>query len=87
MKKEYEIMKEIKRLKSIRGSGTELISVYIPAGFQISEEVARLREEYSQSSNIKSKTTRTNVLSAIEKIMQYLKLFKETPKNGLVVFC
>jgi len=27
------------------------------------------------------------VLSAIEKIMQYLKLFKETPKNGLVVFC
>ncbi|MGB9732623.1 MAG: peptide chain release factor aRF-1 [Candidatus Micrarchaeia archaeon] len=87
MKKEYEIMKEIKRLKSIRGSGTELISVYIPAGFQISEEVAKLREEYSQSSNIKSKTTRTNVLSAIEKIMQYLKLFKETPKNGLVVFC
>ncbi len=87
MKKEYEIMKEIKRLKSVRGSGTELISVYIPAGFQISEEVAKLREEYSQSSNIKSKTTRTNVLSAIEKIMQYLKLFRETPKNGLVVFC
>ncbi|MGC8710581.1 MAG: peptide chain release factor aRF-1 [Candidatus Micrarchaeia archaeon] len=87
MKKEYEIMKEIKRLKSIRGSGTELISVYMPAGFQISEEVARLREEYSQSSNIKSKTTRTNVLSAIDKIMQYLKLFKEVPKNGIAIFC
>ncbi len=87
MKKEYEMMKELKRLGSIRGSGTELITVYIPAGYQISEEVARLREEYSQSSNIKSKTTRTNVLSAIDKIMQYLKLFKEAPKNGLAIFC
>lgn len=86
MKNEYSMIKEIKRLKSIRGSGTQLISVYIPAGFHLSEEIAKLREEYSQSSNIKSKTTRTNVLSAIDKIIGYLRLFKETPKNGLVVF-
>ncbi len=87
MKKEYNLIKEMKRLKSIRGSGTQLISVYIPAGYQISEVVAKLRNEYSQSGNIKSKTTRTNVLSAIDKIMQYLKLFKQTPPNGLAVFC
>ncbi len=79
-------MKEIKRLRSVRGSGTELISVYIPSGFQMSEEVSRLREEYSQSSNIKSKSTRTNVLAAIDKIIQYLKLFRVTPKNGIAVF-
>ncbi|MEM3781804.1 MAG: peptide chain release factor aRF-1, partial [Candidatus Micrarchaeaceae archaeon] len=48
---------------------------------------AKLRQEYNQSGNIKSKTTRTNVQSAIDKIIQYLKLYKETPKNGLVVFC
>jgi len=87
MKEEYNMHREIKRLKSIKGNGTELISIYIPAGFQISEETNKLREERSTSSNIKSKTTRTNVISAIDKIMQYLRLFKETPKNGLAIFC
>ncbi|MGC8586778.1 MAG: peptide chain release factor aRF-1 [Candidatus Micrarchaeia archaeon] len=87
MKEEYNMHREIKRLKSIRGNGTELISIYIPAGFQISEETNKLREERSTSSNIKSKTTRTNVISAIDKIIQYLRLFKETPKNGLAIFC
>ncbi len=86
MKKEYEMLKEIKILKSVRGSGTELISIYIPAGYQLSEETNRLRQEHSQSGNIKSKSTRTNVQSAIDKILQYLKLYRETPKNGLVVF-
>ncbi len=84
---DYSIMKELKRLKSIRGSGTELISVYIPSGFQLNEEISKLREEYSQSSNIKSKSTRTNVLGAIDKIIQYLRLYKHTPKNGLAIFC
>ena len=83
---DYSIMKELKRLKSIRGSGTELISVYVPAGFQINEEISKLREEYSQSSNIKSKSTRSNVLGAIDKIIQYLRLYKQTPKNGLAIF-
>ena len=87
MKKEYDMVKEIKRLKSVRGSGTELISVYIPAGFQLSDEVSRLKGEHSQSGNIKSSSTRDNVQSALDKIIQYLKLFRETPKNGLVVFC
>lgn len=86
MHKEYAMLREIRRLKSIRGSGTQLISVYVPAGYNISEEIARLKNEYSTSSNIKSKQTRTNVLGAIDKILQYLKLYRETPKNGLVVF-
>ena len=76
MKNEYSINKEIRKLKGVRGYGTELISVYIPAGFQLSEETAKLREEYSQSSNIKSKSVRTNVQSALDKIIQYLKLFR-----------
>ncbi|MEM3841570.1 MAG: peptide chain release factor aRF-1 [Candidatus Micrarchaeaceae archaeon] len=87
MKQEYDIKKELKRLASIRGSGTELISIYVPPDFQISDEVAKLRDEHSQSSNIKSKTTRLNVQGAIEKIIQYLKLYKQPPKNGLAVFC
>ncbi|MCL5405064.1 MAG: peptide chain release factor aRF-1 [Candidatus Marsarchaeota archaeon] len=87
MKEEYHIKKELKRLASIRGSGTELISVYVPPGFPISDEIAKLRDEHGQASNIKSKTTRLNVQGALEKIMQYLKLYKTPPKNGLAVFC
>lgn len=86
MKNEYNILREIKRLKTIRGYGTELVSVYIPAGYNLAEEVAKLRNEHSQSGNIKSKSVRGNVQSALEKIMQYLKLYRETPKNGLAIF-
>ncbi|MDE1868414.1 MAG: peptide chain release factor aRF-1 [Candidatus Micrarchaeota archaeon] len=86
MKNEYDIKKELKRLKSIRGSGTELISIYVPPNFQISEEMNKLREEHGQAGNIKSKTTKQNVQGALDKLMQYLKLYKEVPKNGLVAF-
>ena len=87
MKNEYDIKKELKRLSSIKGSGTELISIYVPPDFQISDEIAKLKEEHGQASNIKSKTTKQNVQGAIEKIIQYLKLYKTPPKNGLIVFC
>ncbi len=86
-KKEYDLKKKLRKLKGIKGFGTELISIYIPPDFQIFDEIAKLREEKNQSSNIKSKTTRLNVQNSIEKIMQYLKLYKRPPKNGLIVFC
>ncbi len=86
VREEYNLTKEIKRLKSIRGYGTQLVSVYIPAGYSLAEEVARLRGEHSTSSNIKSKQTRNNVLGALDKIMQYLKLYREAPKNGMAIF-
>jgi len=87
MKKEYDIKKEIKRLSSVRGSGTELISLYVPAGGSISDAVAKLRDEHGQASNIKSSQTRGNVQGAIDKLLQYLRLYKVPPKNGLAVFC
>jgi len=87
MKNEYNIRREIKRLKTVRGYGTELISIYVPAGYPLSEEINKLKEEHSQSSNIKSKSVRTNVQSAIDKIIQYLRLYRETPKNGIAIFC
>jgi peptide chain release factor subunit 1 len=87
VKKEYTIRRELKRLENIKGSGTELISLYVPPGTQISDVTGKLRDEHGQASNIKSKTTRTNVQSAIDKILQYLKLYKQPPKNGLAIFC
>ena len=69
------------------GRGTELISLYVPPGRQISEVIAMLRHEYGTAQNIKSDTTRKNVQEAIVKVQQRLKLFKEVPEKGLVIFC
>jgi peptide chain release factor subunit 1 len=69
------------------GRGTELISLYVPPGRRIHEVMANLREEYGTASNIKSRTTRKNVQDAIDRVSQRLKLFKEPPENGLVIFC
>lgn len=83
----YTLRKQIKKLASYKGSGTQLISVYIPAGSQVHEMSNKLREELSQASNIKSKSTKTNVMGALEKIIGHLKIFKKPPENGLSVFC
>lgn len=87
MKNEYSLIKEVKRLRSIRGSGTELVTVYMPAGSQLYDTVGKLKEELNQSGNIKSSSTRKNVQAAIEKILGYLRLYRETPKNGMAIFC
>lgn len=78
-----EFLRELKRKE---GRGTELISLYIPAGRPISEVAEVLRSEYSAASNIKDRTTRHHVLDALTVVMQRLKLFKATPPNGLVIF-
>jgi len=77
----------LETLASKEGRGTELVSLYVPPGRQISEVVSMLRNEYGTASNIKSNTTRKNVQDAIVKVMQRLKLFKKVPENGLVIFC
>jgi peptide chain release factor subunit 1 len=85
-RQKYDLKRKIEELKECRGRHTELISLYIPSSKQIYDVVAYLRNEYSQSQNIKSKTTMKNVLSAIESIMSRLKNFKEPPENGIVFF-
>jgi len=82
----YKFKKKLEELKSIKGQHTELISLYIPPNRRISDVMNHLRDEYAQSSNIKSKQTRKNVLSAIESIMARLRYFKEPPPNGMVFF-
>lgn len=77
----------VKELGRIRGRHTELVSVYVPAGFNLAKVVEQIKQEQSTAQNIKSKTVRKNVMAALEKILQHLKLYKQTPANGLVVFC
>ena len=54
----YEFKKALNELTKLHGRGTELISLYVPPDKQISDVVQYLREEFSTSSNIKSKSTR-----------------------------
>ncbi len=60
--------------------------MYVPPGKQISDALNLLRNEYGTASNIKSNVTRKNVLDAIVKAQQKLKLFKDPGEKGLVVF-
>lgn len=76
----------IKEIKTKKGRGTELISLYIPAGRPLGDVTSSLREELSTASNIKDRTTRHHVLDALTVTLQRLKMFTSTPKNGLVIF-
>ena len=82
----FEFKRQLKKLAEYRGSGTELISVYIPAGSPLHDTAGKLRQELSQASNIKSKSTRTNVMGALEKILQHFKVYRQTPKDGIAIF-
>lgn len=83
----YRLRKILEALRNKEGRGTELISLYVPPGRSVSEVVNMLRQEYGTASNIKSTTTRKNVQDAIVRVTQRLKLFKQIPESGLVIFC
>ncbi len=83
----YKIRKVISELSGKEGRGTELVSLYIPPKKPIHEVIAYLRNEWGTAANIKSDTTRNHVQDALTKTMQRLKLYRDTPDNGLVIFC
>ena len=76
----------LEQLENLQGRGTELVSVYVPPGKQVSEVMNDLRNEWGTAVNIKSKTTRKNVQDALSKVMERLKLFKTIPPTGLALF-
>jgi peptide chain release factor subunit 1 len=81
-----ELKEKVTELESHKGRHTELISVYIPADYDINSVQKQLEGEKSTAKNIKSTTTRNDVTDALDKIVRYLKGLKRTPENGLVVF-
>ncbi|MEM0372453.1 MAG: peptide chain release factor aRF-1 [archaeon] len=85
-KEMYEFRKQLKFLKKQRGQGTELISVYIKPGANVNEVSNRLRDEYGQAANIKSKSTRKNVQAAIDRILTMLKGVSKPPEHGVAIF-
>ncbi|MCX6769588.1 MAG: peptide chain release factor aRF-1, partial [Candidatus Micrarchaeota archaeon] len=87
-KQKYELKKQLVKLRQMKGSGTELISVYIPAKAAIHETANKLRGEAGQAANIKSKSTRKNVTDALERILHHLKSYGNlAPASGVAIFC
>jgi peptide chain release factor subunit 1 len=82
----YELKKLINELGDIRGRNTELVSLYIPAGYDMSKISEFVTSEQSEAENIKSKHTRTNVQDALGKIGRKVSEEHETPENGVAFF-
>src|SRR5438309_7837164 len=87
MKEKLKLKKLLAELQTIRARHTQLVSVYIPAEFNLQEIVNMLRQEISLTQNVKDKTVRRNVTSALEKIIHELSMIRKTPAKGLAIFC
>jgi peptide chain release factor subunit 1 len=86
-RRKYEFRKVIEDLREYEGSGTQLVTIYIPPDKQISSVVAHVTQEHSEASNIKSKQTRTNVQDALTSIKDRLRYYDTyPPDNGIVIF-
>ncbi|MCF7799156.1 peptide chain release factor aRF-1 [Candidatus Woesearchaeota archaeon] len=85
-KEKYHLKHFVKEVEAVRGRHTELITVYIPAGYDINQKIQQLQQEQGTATNIKSKSTRDNVIASLEKMVQHLKTFKNTPPHGLIAF-
>jgi len=86
VKKRQKLRKFLTELEEIRGRHTELVSVYVPAGYDIIKIIQHLQQEQGTAENIKDKTTRLHVIDSLEKAIRHLRLYKKTPENGLAVF-
>ncbi len=90
-KTRYQFRRMLDDLASKRGRGTELISVYITPDTDLAKVMQQLRDEQGTAANIKSKSTRKNVLAALERIIQFLRSYIETnrrpPPHGMAIFC
>jgi peptide chain release factor subunit 1 len=86
-KEKHKLKAFVKELDQYRGRHTELVSVYVPTGYDLTKITQHLEQEKDTASNIKSSTNRKNVQDALEKMIQHLKtVIIETPENGLAVF-
>lgn len=82
-----ELAEIVEELSSIRGRHTELVSVLVPSGANINVVIDQLEGEKSTARNIKSSTTRKNVIEALERAIRQLRqLGQSTPKNGIAIY-
>ena len=68
-----EFAEFVKKMKAFRGRHTELVTVLIPADYNVHEVVKQVEAEKGTATNIKSRVTKNNVIEALEKIARELK--------------
>ena len=59
-KQRFELKKFVKELEQYRGRHTELVTVYVPSGYDINKIIGHLKQEQGTATNIKSTSTRKN---------------------------
>jgi peptide chain release factor subunit 1 len=65
-----------------------MISYIIPGRKAISLFTKQLDEEKGRANNIKDKTNRLSVLTALKSVSEKLRTYhNRTPNNGLIVYC
>nr|AAT39327.1 eukaryotic release factor 1 [Uroleptus sp. WJC-2003] len=83
----WKIKRLINKLENTKGNGTSMVSLVIPPKDDINRSGKLLASELSAANNIKSRITRQSVLTAITSTREKLKLYRQTPPNGLVIYC
>lgn len=84
--KQQQIKNRVEQISQYNGSGTEMVSVYIPEEESLQQNISELQSEQSQAENIKSKETRNHVTGALGKIVSVLQDYSSTPEGGIAVF-
>ena len=82
----WKLKKIIKELDNAKGHGTSMISLIISPRESIPKLVKKLNDEEGTASNIKSRVNRLSVLGALTSAKNKLKLYREIPENGLVIY-
>ena len=87
--KAYKFEKELTELKDKESpdGSTCLISLYVPPNRAISDFVQELSDEIGTATNIRSKFTQKNVVSALRNVIGKLRLYgHKAPPSGLAIF-
>jgi len=82
----YALKKFIKELDQYRAAHTEFVTVYVPVGYDLVKIIQHLAQEQGTATNIKSAQTRNNVIDALERMIQHLRIVQRTPPHGLAAF-
>lgn len=81
-----QLKRLVNELKHYKAAHTEFVTVYIPKDYELTKITNHLAEEFGTAANIKSASTRKNVQTALEKMIQHLRNYPRTPPNGLALF-
>jgi peptide chain release factor subunit 1 len=71
--------------QNARGDGTSLVTLLLPANYQVALARKTMSTEYSTASNIKSRVNRQSVQRALRSLQQTLKAMNGIPDTGMAL--